>query len=146
MPINTVFLEGLLTSELALKPINDTQLCTASMKVGFYEKGESTSEFFKIEIWGKQAADAANKLVKGDICLVQGRLKKRQWTDKLGNIKTDWAIVVTQIDQLMRKPSNSAPMPLGKQHMPNRDISTGQGTLEDATDDEIDLSGMELPF
>ncbi len=146
MSINTVFLEGLVTSDLQLKDVGQTQLCTSSIKVGFYEKGIATSQFFKLEIWGKLAKDTSEKLVKGDICLVQGRLQKREWTDKLGNLKTDWAIVVNQIDQLMRKQSQSAPMPLGKQHMPNRDIQTGQGTLEDAAEDGVDLSGMELPF
>lgn len=114
MAINTVILEGLITKEFELKDVAQTQLCTSSLLVGFYDKNEKTSEFYTLEMWGKIGVTAKEKFKKGDICLVQGRLKLKEWTDKTGNLRKEWCIVVSQIDKIKEKAITSAEMPMKK--------------------------------
>lgn len=114
MAINTVILEGLIAKEIEVKDAASTQIGTSSFCVGFYEKGEKTSEFFTLEMWGKIGTTAKEKIGKGDVCLVQGRLKLKQWTGKDGSPRKEWCIVVSQIDKLKETGLSSAAMPMAK--------------------------------
>ena len=54
---------------------------------GEWVDGETT--YYKVACWRGKAERAAQCLRKGDAVIVQGRLGKREWTDKDGNIRTD---------------------------------------------------------
>lgn len=54
---------------------------------------EKKSDFFQIEVYGKQAEVAANYVKRGHMFGVEGRLKLDTWTDKEG--KNQSRVVVT---------------------------------------------------
>lgn len=86
--LNKVFIIGNLTRdpELRVTP-KGTAIATFSLAVNRTyrdEAGASRDEttFVDIEAWGKQAELVSKYLTKGSPCMIEGRLKLDEWTDK----------------------------------------------------------------
>jgi len=47
-------------------------------------EGQDTTDWFRIEIWGKDAERAKEWVRKGSLLGIQGRLEISKWTDKNG--------------------------------------------------------------
>ncbi|MEB3188146.1 MAG: single-stranded DNA-binding protein [bacterium] len=47
-------------------------------------EGQDTTDWFRIEIWGKDAERAKEWIRKGSLLGIQGRLEISKWTDKNG--------------------------------------------------------------
>jgi len=77
---NRIVLLGNLTRDPELRYTPNGKAVTTfglacNRKYGEYEE----VLFIDIEVWGKQAENASQYLGKGSQCLVDGRLKTRQW-------------------------------------------------------------------
>lgn len=73
-------------------------------------RGET--EWFNVQIWGKQAEIAGNYVKKGTLVAVTGSLKTEKWTDKkTGEEKTKPVITVNELRLLGAKPGNGEGKP-----------------------------------
>ena len=94
--MNNVVLIGRLTRDPELRYLANTgtPVATFSLAVDkqlskekrqeLEEKGEPTADFINIVVWGKQAENCANYLVKGRLVAIQGRLQSRSWETENG--------------------------------------------------------------
>ncbi len=62
--------------------------------------GNSTADFIRIIVWGKQAENAANYLVKGQLVGVQGRIQTGSYDDKDGKKVYTTEITANQVEFL----------------------------------------------
>jgi single-strand DNA-binding protein len=49
---------------------------------------QEATEWFRVEVWGRQADACSQYLCKGQIVTVAGKIKTEEWTDKEGAKKT----------------------------------------------------------
>ena len=94
--MNNVVLIGRLTRDPELRYLANTgtPVATFSLAVDkqlskekrqeLIEKGQPTADFINIVVWGKQAENCANYLVKGRLVAIQGRLQSRSWETENG--------------------------------------------------------------
>jgi single-strand DNA-binding protein len=83
--MNNVNLIGRLTKNPELKQVGDGKVVARlSLAVDdFRSKGERT-DFFQIDVWGKQAENCGEYLSKGRLVGVNGRMRSDQYTDASG--------------------------------------------------------------
>lgn len=58
------------------------------------------TNFFKIQLWGKQGEAIVNYLVKGKLVAVTGVLENNQWTDRDGNKRDSWVLTANNVTLL----------------------------------------------
>lgn len=110
--MNNVVLIGRTTRDVELKylPNGGTAVASFSLAVDkqlakekkqeFEAKGEPTADFINIVVWGKQAENCANYLVKGRLVGIQGRIQTRSWTDDSNNKRYATEVVANQVQFL----------------------------------------------
>ena len=106
--INTVNLIGRLTRDPELKflPNGGTAVTTFSLAVDkqlskekkqeMEASGQPTADFINIVVWGKQAENCANYLVKGRLVGVRGRIQTRTWEAQDGTKRYATEVVAEQ--------------------------------------------------
>jgi single-strand DNA-binding protein len=73
---------------------------------------EAETNWFDLEIWGKQAQVAADYVKKGSQIGVVGTIKTEAWTDKTtGQKRTKQVVNVNTLQLLGSKPAGNAPAP-----------------------------------
>ena len=99
--LNLVALEGRLTAEPELRHTNnDIAVTSFSLAVQRNRKnadGKYDSDFFNIVAWRGTAEMAAKYFSKGSLCVVEGELQQRRYTDKEGNKRTAVEVVARSI-------------------------------------------------
>lgn len=50
------------------------------------------ADFYRVDVWDKQAENVAETITKGTEVVVTGTLRSREWDDKDGNKRTSWEI------------------------------------------------------
>ncbi len=79
---------GNLGSDPELRTLGSgTAVCNFNLAVNKHgaKKGDGQQpDWFKVEIWGDQAMNAADTLRKGSRCIVTGRVRTERWTGKDG--------------------------------------------------------------
>jgi len=77
-------------------------------KQEFENKGQPTADFINIVVWGKQAENCANYLVKGRLVAIQGRIQTGSYTAEDGSKRytTDGVAERVQFLEFKDKQSN----------------------------------------
>lgn len=63
-------------------------------------KNQPTADFIRVVVWGKQAENCANYLVKGRLVGVQGRIQTSSYNDNTGNKRYSTDVVASQVEFL----------------------------------------------
>lgn len=63
---------------------------------GQYEK----TNFFNVQIWGKQGVSVSQYLVKGKQVAVSGTLENNKWTDQQGQAHDSWNLTAQSVTLL----------------------------------------------
>ena len=86
--MNKVIIIGRLTKDPELKytPGNGTAVTTLTLAVDNYnsKSGEKTADFIPVVIWGKQAENTAQYMIKGSQIAISGRISVRTYDAKDG--------------------------------------------------------------
>ena len=86
--MNKVVIIGRLTKDPELKytPGNGTAVTTLTLAVDNYnsKSGEKGADFIPVVIWGKQAENTAQYMVKGNQIAISGRISTRSYDAKDG--------------------------------------------------------------
>ena len=118
--MNSVVLIGRLTRDPELKYLANTgtPVTTFNLAVDkqlskekrqeLAEKGEPTADFINIVVWGKQAENCANYLVKGRLVAIQGRIQSRSWETENGR-RYATEVVANQVQFLEWGKDNDIP-------------------------------------
>jgi single-strand DNA-binding protein len=127
--LNRIILIGRLTKdpELRYTP-NGVAVCNFALAVDRNRKnaqGEKETDFINIQVWQKQAENAANYLSKGKLACVDGRLQIRSYDGQDGQKKYITEVVAENVVYLSPK--------------------GGQGQ-SDFVGAEIELPDDDLPF
>lgn len=111
--MNKVILIGRLTKDPELKytPGNGTAVTTLTLAVDNYntKSGERGADFIPIVIWGKQAENTAQYMVKGNQVAISGRISVRTYDAKDGTKRYVTEIVADMFNgvQFLTKSNNS---------------------------------------
>lgn len=109
MNLNKVFLVGRLTKDPVLRSTQAggqvASFAIATNKAWTDKEGnkKEQTEFHNVIVWGKLAETATKFLIKGQECLIEGRLQTRNWDDKQGQ-KRYTTEVVADLIQFGQKP------------------------------------------
>lgn len=96
--VNKVILVGNLGRDAELRytpggaPVAKISLATTEMWNDKSGQRQERTEWFSIDIWGKQAESLSEYLVKGKQVYVEGRLQSREWQDKEGVKRKTWDV------------------------------------------------------
>ena len=98
-------------------------------------------DWFKVEVWGEEAQVFADECRKGDLVMVEGRVRTNRWTDRTtGEQKLD--LIVTADAWSMVRPSGqaAAPVPAAAAPAPAAPPAWNTKPLADEVDED------EIPF
>jgi len=76
-------------------------------KQEFENKGQPTADFINIVVWGKQAENCANYLVKGRLVAIQGRIQTGSYTAEDGSKRYTTEVVAERVQFLEFKDKQS---------------------------------------
>ncbi|SCG82703.1 Single-stranded DNA-binding protein 3 SSB 3 [Proteiniborus sp. DW1] len=76
-------------------------------KQEFESKGQPTADFINIVVWGKQAENCANYLVKGRLVAIQGRIQTGSYTAEDGSKRYTTDVVAERVQFLEYKDKQS---------------------------------------
>lgn len=97
--MNEVLLVGRVGQDAELKYF-ESGACKASFSVATnrydYTKKEKVTDWHRVEVWGKTAEFVGEHFKKGSQVLVQGTLKKEEYTNKDGEKKTIYKVVASK--------------------------------------------------
>ena len=97
--MNEVLLVGRLGQDVELKYF-ESGACKASFSMAInrydYKKKEKVTDWHRVEVWGKNAEFVCEHFKKGSQVLVQGTLKKEEYTNKDGEQKTIYKVVANK--------------------------------------------------
>lgn len=94
--LNVVTIIGRLTTDPALRYIPNSGMAVANFtlavdrglsrdkKEELEAKGQATTDFIRVVVWGKQAENCANYLAKGRLVGIQGKIQTGSYDDKDG--------------------------------------------------------------
>ena len=126
--MNTVSLIGRLTKDIDLRYTdNGKAVGSFGLAVDGYK---DHTNFFEVQVWGKQAENAAKYIGKGRLVGVTGELKQDRW-EKDGNKRSRVIVNARNIKFLDYEDDNMA----------TKDTSNKQ-----ESDVEIDEEGFDVPF
>jgi single-strand DNA-binding protein len=84
---------------------------------------QERTEWHRIVAWGRLAEICGEYLNKGRMCLVEGRLQTRQWTDKENNKRYTTEIVAQQVKLLGGRPQGQKNDQQGNESMAPSDVA-----------------------
>jgi single-strand DNA-binding protein len=76
--VNSISITGNATKDVVVRDVNGDQVASFSIADNGYEKGEKTTTYFDVSVWGKRAATAAQYIKKGAQITVIGRLSTHE--------------------------------------------------------------------
>ncbi|MBN2651128.1 MAG: single-stranded DNA-binding protein [Spirochaetales bacterium] len=113
--LNSVLLEGNLVRDPDFKTLDSgTSLLVFSVALNRYYKGEDGYKkdvvFIDVDVWGKQASNCVDRLQKGSLVRVIGRLKQDIWENHEGKKVSKIKVVADHIEikTLQSKQMNEA--------------------------------------
>lgn len=69
--------------------------------------GQKVTDFFDVDAWGKTAELVGNFLAKGRQVMIEGEMRREEWTDKEGQKRISWKVHCENVEFLGSK--NDAP-------------------------------------
>jgi single-strand DNA-binding protein len=106
--LNRIFLMGNLVAKPETKEVGGNALTRGRVAVSrrFRKKdgewGEETL-FIDFSIWGAPAERLAQRADRGDVVLIEGRLRQREWEDKDGNRRTAFEVAADRVVVVRKK-------------------------------------------
>lgn len=93
---------GNLTADVELKNVANDKV-VANFSVAVARPHSEETDFFNVEVWGKQAENCDKYLKKGSKVLVVGYIKTRSYDDKDGVKRKVWEVNAEQVEFLSPK-------------------------------------------
>jgi single-stranded DNA-binding protein len=93
---NQVTLEGRLGTEPEVKTFGESRLVTCRFAVRRYnpkDKDEPFTDWYTLNAWSYQS-DQLERMTKGDMIIVRGKLELKEYTAKSGETKLDVSVFV----------------------------------------------------
>ena len=97
---------GNLTADVELKNVSNDKV-VANFSVAVSRPHSEETDFFNVEVWGKQAENCDKYLKKGSKVLVVGYIKTRSYEDKDGVKRKVWEVNAEQVEFLSPKTISS---------------------------------------
>lgn len=94
---------GNLTADVELKNVANDKV-VANFSVAVERPHSEETDFFNVEVWGKQAENCDKYLKKGSKVLVVGYIKTRSYEDKDSVKRKVWEVNAEQVEFLSSKP------------------------------------------
>jgi single-strand DNA-binding protein len=149
MSFNKVILVGNLGRDPELRytpqgtPVCNFSVATTERRKDREGEQQETTTWFKITMFGRQAENASQYLVKGSSVYLEGRLKLSEWTDKEGKTRTTLEVTGTEMQFLgggnrnEDLPSHAGPPRESKGKPSHSGRETNRTGPEEPSDDEI---------
>lgn len=99
---------GNLTADVELKNVANDKV-VANFSVAVARPHSEETDFFNVEVWGKQAENCDRYLKKGSKVLVVGYIKTRSYEDKDGIKRKVWEVNAEQVEFLSPKTVSESP-------------------------------------
>lgn len=132
--MNVVILMGRLTADPELRTTNNGVSVTSfSIAVDREYTKEKQTDFINCVAWRNNAEFISKYFTKGQMIALRGSLQQNNYTDKDGNKRTSYNVVVDSANFCGGKEKNTSP-----------DINFSQVNTSDF--EEVDLSSNDLPF
>lgn len=105
--INSVLIVGRVGQDPEMKYFESGKVKTSiSLAVNRGSKNNEKTDWFRIELWDKQAELTGEYVKKGRLVAVEGRLEYNEWTDKDGNKRENYFVRGSNIRFLGSKGDN----------------------------------------
>ena len=127
---------GRLTATPEVKTTNNgisVSSFTVAVDRAYQSGGEKQTDFISCTAWRNTAEFISKYFVKGQMIALRGTLQQRSFTDKDGNKRTSYDVVVDGVDFCGGKQESKEP------DVSYRDIDTSDF-------EEIDMQSEDLPF
>ena len=110
--MNLTIISGNLTRDPELmETSNGTEYCNFTVAVNgetLSSNGEKQAYFYTCTAWKEKAKNIAKYCKKGSKVLIRGEMQTRSFTDKDGNNKTNWVLIVGAVEFLSKKQSDDS--------------------------------------
>ena len=130
--MNKVFLLGRLVRDPEIRTTQSGKMVTSFTLAVDRFAGSKEADFIPVVTWEKLAENCGNSLLKGQRCLVEGRLQIRSYDGKDGQKRWVTEIVASSVEFLERRAAAAAAPDSGASH-----DAASQFGQDVAPDDEI---------
>nr|WP_321298387.1 single-stranded DNA-binding protein [uncultured Sphaerochaeta sp.] len=89
----SIMITGRLTSDSEIKYAGQTPILKFSVAVGRYDKGQTTSSFFDVVQFSRNAESLVGKLTKGKPVVVRGEMRQEFWNANDGSKRSRWVLM-----------------------------------------------------
>ena len=150
--MNRIILMGRLTRDPELRQTQTgTPVASFTLAVdrrfSSRDGGERQADFIDIVAWRQTAEFVSKYFSKGQMCLVEGRLQIREWTDKEGNKRRSAEVVADNVYFTESKRSRESAGNDYAPAAPRNDFNSGYSTPVSGSDfAELDDDDGDLPF
>ncbi len=131
--MNSVLLIGRLTRDPELRYLSNGMAVSRfsiavdkdlsrEKKQEFESKGQPTADFINIVVWGKQAENCANYLVKGRLVAIQGRIQTGSYTAQDGSKRYTTDVVADRVQFLEWGETKQGSQNVNRDFNTNRDF------------------------
>lgn len=131
--MNVICITGNLTKDLEIRSTQSgikVASGTIAVNRAFKRNGEKETDFIDFTAFDKKAEYLNQYARKGDRLEISGRLESRKYTDRNGNDRIAWEVIVENITSFNKR-EDSAP---AKKEEPKNDL------------DQVDIVDDDLPF
>lgn len=144
--INNVVLIGRLTKDPELKytqtGIATTRFTLAVNRPFKNQNGENEADFINVQVWRKQAENAANYLKKGSLAGVTGRIQTGSYENQQGQRVYTTDVVADSVQFLEPRNQNNGPIAgqnnqFADKKQNNNDPFANNGTPININDDDL---------
>ena len=102
--INSIVIVGHVGQDPEMKYFESGNVkTTMSIAVNRRIKDEDKTDWFKVELWGRNAEIAGEYVRKGSLVGVEGRLEFNHWTDSSGNKNVSPYVLADRLKLLGKK-------------------------------------------
>ena len=141
---NVVVIMGRLTAQPELRTTgNGISVSSFSVAVdrSYQSGGERQTDFINCVAWRANADFITKYFTKGQMIAIRGTLQQRSYTDKDGNKRTTYDVVVDQAQFCGSKQESGGVAPAAKEVAPASFSNVDTGDFE-----EISMGDDDLPF
>lgn len=143
--LNVVVIMGRLTAQPELRTTG-TGISVSSFSVAvdrsYQSGGERQTDFINCVAWRQNADFITKYFTKGQMIAIRGTLQQRSYTDKDGNKRTTYDVVVDQAQFCgSKQESGGSAAPAAKEAAPASFSNVDTGDFE-----EISMGDDDLPF
>lgn len=141
--LNVVVIMGRLTADPELRTTNNgTSVTSFSVAVNrsYSKDGNNPTDFINCVAWRNSAEFISRYFTKGQMIAIKGSLQQRSYTDKDGNKRTSYDVVVDTADFCGSKNESGSSAP-ARNEAPASFSNVDTGDFE-----EISMGDDDLPF